>query len=684
MKFCRLSQLLCLISQMTLIADEGMWTYDALPKGKIHELYGVDLSDQWFEHLKNASLRVGGCGSGSFVSKDGLVLTNHHVAQKAIANLSTKDRDLMQTGFLATKKEEELKCENFFIERLVSIEDVTGKIRSVLDETLSSDKIAERIRSEISKIKVEAKGKTQLEPEVVALYHGAIYHLYLYERYTDVRLVMAPEKEIAFMGGDADNFEFPRYDLDMTFLRVYKEGKPLQVKDYLKWSDKGPQAGNLLFVSGHPGSTVRNITSSQLQFMQDYSLPYAIASLKAKKKAYLAYAKESEEAKRIADIYLFSIENSLKVLKGMEKELINSSIFEKKLAFEESIAKDPTIAQSFKDIGEACGEYASYFKQFCLLESPSLASSKLFRYARHLWRLAEEVQKKNEDRLLEYNDADLETLKIALCANEPIYKGAEKIELILALRAFLKEIEEGHPLREEIRAFGSIESYVDHVVNGTTLERSSIRVDLLADLEKIQQSVDPMIHLAALMDPDARAIRKQKEERFNGVALKAYSSIFERIFESKDSSLKESLYPDATFTLRFSFGKMAGFSDEGKWVDPVTKIGGTFDHASAHHFKEPYALPVSWEDKEDQLNKEVPFNFISTHDIIGGNSGSPMVDEKGELVGLVFDGNKYSFASSYLHDEVKGRTISVHSEGMLEALRSIYHADSLIKELLAD
>lgn len=622
-----------------LSADEGMWTFDALPKE-------LELDQEWRDHVQKAALRISLGGSGSFVSSEGLVLTNHHVGAKAIHNLSSQERDLLKNGFVAKSFEEELKCPNMFVDQLVSIEDVTEKVAKQ-----ASLEIA------IATIEKEAEEKTGLYPKVISLYQGAKHHLYLYKRYMDIRLVLAPEKAVAFFGGDAENFEYPRFDLDFCFFRVYENDKPLITPDYLVWSEQGAQEGEPLFVVGNPGKTQRMLTWAHLKFVEEYDYAFLRELLEDFRQTLITFGEECDENQRIAAGDLARIENSLKVIRNYQEELSEGSLLEEKRATE-------TQGGPFQDLEESLNQAKEYYPQLLVL---AINPSQLGSIARHLVRLSEERKKPSIERLKEYRDTELPSVEQSLLSKEPIYKNLEKARLKIYFRWLSKTLGEDHPLSKRLQKID-----INQLVDESKLDDLDYRKDLFDHPEKVEISTDPFILLAKEIDPFAREVRKKKEDVLDVELGKSYTEIVAQ------GGFR---YPDATFSLRLSSGSVLGYEEEGKYLEPMTSLGGLFTTAREKENQDPYYLPQIWFEKEALLNKDLPLNFVTTHDITGGNSGSPMINKKGELVGLIFDGNRYSFSDNFRYIEGKGRAISVHSRAILEAVKKVYGADRIVEEI---
>ena len=685
-----LAGLFLMSATATACADEGMWVFNNLPLGTLKARYGFEPPPLWAEHLRSSAVRFNNGGSGSFVSADGLIMTNHHVGADTLSKLGTKDKDYYRDGFFAKTYDEEAKAPDLELNVLVGIEDVTARVTAGVTAGLDDATAEKARRKAMAEIEKESTDKTGLRSDVVTLYQGGQYHLYTYKKYTDVRLVFAPEFDAAFFGGDPDNFEYPRYDLDVCFFRAYENGKPARPPHHLKWSKNGTSDGDLVFVAGHPGRTDRLNTLASLEFQRDVAVPTILDYLHTKEAFLLEYGKRGAEAFRQSKEDLFGIQNSRKARVGGLGGLRDQAFMARKAAGENElrarIASDPkkkeTYGAAWERIAEAQKTAAQLIKAFNFLERGFAFDSTLFRIARTLVRLAEEKPKPNSDRLKEYRDSGLQSLELQLFSEAPIYPEYEEAKLAHAL-AYWKKNMPDHPLVERVLRGRSPEEAARDFVRNTKLADIAVRKKLAeGGKAAIEHCDDPMIKLALAVDADARAVRKEREDKVEGVEASNYALIARAQFEDKG----DSVYPDATFTLRLAFGVVKGYLVDGKSIPPYTTIGGAFQHALEHGNKEPYALPASWHEakKSAALNLETPLNFVSTADIIGGNSGSPVVNRDNEVVGLIFDGNIQSLVLDYGYDDKLARAVSVDSRGIIEALRSVYHADRLVKELAGE
>lgn len=667
-------------------ADEGMWPFNNVPKAEIKRRYNFEITDAWLRKVQMASVRFNSGGSGSFVSPDGLVMTNHHIAQDTLAKISNPQKDYMKDGFYARTHAEEVKSPDLELNVLVSIEDVTNRVNAAVKDGMSAAEANAARNAVINTISEESTKATGLRSDVVTLYQGGQYNLYRYKKYTDVRLVFAPEFPIAFFGGDPDNFEYPRYDLDLAFFRVYENDKPVKVENYFQWSKAGAKDGELIFVSGHPGSTSRLNTVAHLEYLRDAGFPFLLKYLEHQRAMLQEFGKGGEEQARRAQETLFSIENSLKARKGGLEGLRDQSIMAKKMAAEQKlrqmIAANPKMQKDYGNawdaIAKAYQALPSYERERRFTELGWGINSTYFTYARMLVRIAAEDAKSNGERLREYTQSARPSLELQLYSPAPTYDDFEKFKLTDSLTFMRDELGADHALVKKVLNGKTPAERAAELIEGTKLKDVDYRKQLAAGGQQaIASSTDPMIVLAREIDPEARALRRRYEEEVTGVGRVNYAKVARALFDTEGTKM----YPDATFTLRLSYGTVKGYKDKGKDIQPFTNFAGLYQHAAANGNKYPYELPARWVEKKSALDLNTPFNFVSTADIIGGNSGSPVINKKAEIVGLIFDGNIQSLAGDFIFDETQNRAVSVDSRGMIEALRKVYGMNELVSEL---
>lgn len=661
-------------------ADEGLWLFNQPPRGVLKEKYQFEPSDAWLAHLQRSSVRFNSGGSGSFVSSDGLVMTNHHVSADCIQKLSAKDRDYLRGGFHAKTRAEELKCHDLELNVLMSIEDVTDRVNAAVKPGMTSAEAFKARRAVMNTIEKESHEKTGLRSDVVTLYHGGRYHLYRYKKYTDVRLVFAPEQDIAFFGGDPDNFEYPRYDLDICFVRVYEDGKPAKVEHFLKWSEAGAADGELIFVAGHPGHTDRLDTVAHLEFLRDRVFPQSLSVLYRWEVLLSTFSERSRENARRARDDLFGVQNSRKARLGGLSGLQDPAVMDQKRREEAALrsALKPEDQAPWSNVSEAMKSWGEIYQRHYLLERGVAFNSELFRIARMLVRMADETTKPNADRLHEYAESGLESLRLALFSEAPIYSDLETLKLADSLAMYLEMAGPHDELVRQALAGKSPNERAAQLVGGTQLADVAVRKKLAeGGAQAIAASTDPMIQLARLVDEPARKVRRTYEDRVEEPLRQAYAKIALKQFEVRGSNV----YPDATFTLRLSFGAVQGYTAMGKPQPPWTTLAGAFQRAKEQDNREPFRLPDSWTARKQKLDLGTPFNFVATADIIGGNSGSPVVNRAGEVVGIIFDGNLESLVWDFVYTEKLGRAIAVHSQAIREALRKVYDAAALADEL---
>jgi hypothetical protein len=668
-------------------ADEGMWTFDNPPLKQWKERYNFEPTKEWLDRVRLASVRLNDGGSGSFVSPDGLLMTNQHVASGQLSKVSTKERDYTKNGFYARTQADELKCPDLEINVLVSYEDVTRRVQGAVKPGATDAQANEQRTAEKAAVERESNQQTGLRSDVVTLYSGGEYWLYRFKKYTDIRLVFAPEEQIAFFGGDYDNFTFPRYNLDFAFFRVYENDKPLRTENYFKWSKQGPAEGEFVIAPGNPGSTNRMLTVAQLKYHRDLGNPLQMQVWSSRRDALSRYAAQGPEQARRAQASRRSLENSIKRLVGQQEGLNNPRSFarreeeEKKLLAE--IARRPDAqrkyAAAWDEIAAAYSELPAQSKR---LAFSTLAPSRLANIASQLVRYAEETRKPNAQRLEEYRENRLESLRLTLLSPAPIYADLEESVLAGWLEEARKTLGPNDPFVRAALEGSTPAEVVRRVMAGTKLADVAARKALVeGGAEAVAKSDDPLLALARRIEPVYRELRAWNEQKI----LSVETSAGQRIAEARFAVYGKSVYPDATFSLRISYGRVLGYEEDTTLVPYKTTFYGLYERARAFDEKPPFDLPERWREGKSRLELSTPFNFVYTADTIGGNSGSPVINRDAEIVGLNFDSNIQKLPNRYWYvdDPEGGRAVAVHSASMIEALRKMYDAGKLADELTA-
>ena len=668
-------------------ADEGMWLFNDPPRKLLAERYGFEPADAWLEHVQKASVRFNNGGSGSFVSAEGLILSNHHVGADAVQKLSGAGRDYLKDGFLARSRSEELPCVDLELNVLMSIEDVTGRVNAAVQAGMSPEDAFQARRAVMAAIEQESLDRTGLRSDVVTLFQGGRYHLYRYKRYTDVRLVFSPEQQIAFFGGDPDNFEYPRYCLDMVLFRAYEDGRPARTEHHLKWNVRGAAEGELVFVSGHPGRTGRSLTMAELEYDRDSRLPYTLERLYNLDVILTAYSARGAENERRAKDQLLGVQNGRKALRGQLAGLLDPGIIRLKAEDEEALRRELSSSERWRPVLDAWNRIeaaqaviAQHAIEYRFLEAGHAFGGDLFDIARTLARATDELPKPNGERLSEFRDSALESLKLGLFSEKPIHDDLEQLLLSESLTWFATKLGPTHAIVQAVLEGKSPrERAADLVLNSRVGKVDARRKLFGGGRESIATANDPMIDLALRIDDASRAVRKIIEAQ-DELKQQAHAKIAEARFALAGTSR----YPDATFTLRLAFGTVAGYLDQSEVLPHQTRIQGLYERAEDQHHRPPFDLPARWIESRNELDLSTPINFVSTCDIIGGNSGSPVINRNGELVGLIFDGNIHSLVLDHIYTEEQARAISVHPAAMVEALKRVYTADDLIAEILGE
>ena len=657
-----------------------MWLPNALPLDRLKS-FAFSPSQSWIENLQLASVHIG--ASGSFVSPDGLILTNHHVALRGLHNISTPTHNYVADGFFAKSRADEVKLPGQEVSVLLSIEDVTARVNAAVPATLSPEAAVKARHAVFAAIERESLEKAGNHSTVVTLYGGALYHLYRYNRYTDIRLVFAPEFQAAFFGGDLDNFEYPRYCLDIAFMRAYENNQPAHIEHFLKLAPQGVADNELVFVSGHPFRTDRFLTADMLRTMRDTTLRFRLNALKRAEKALLDYSAQNDESKREAADDLFGVQNSRKALAPRLAALQSGLVDEEQKRqdqFRAALRAHPNLKQTdqaYDTIAAAEKSRRQLEARRDLLEADWALNSQLFRYARTIIRIVAENQLPDPDRLPEYTASKRDELEHELFAGTPIYPNLEIAKLTDSLQLLLDTLGPTDPTVQKILANQSPAQRAAQLVHNTKLGAPSERLLLAhATPAQLQSSTDPMIQLALAIDPEARSLRKQFESQVTEPETRALADINRARFALNGPNE----YPDATGTLRFSFGIVKGYQQNTQLLPPWTTFAGAFQHERSHDSTYPYVLPESWHEAFS-FNPSTPLDFVSTLDTTGGNSGSPIVNRAGQQVGILFDSNHQGVANSLLYTDEQARSIAVDSRAILESLQHIYHATSLLNEL---
>jgi len=664
------------------LADEGMWTFDNVPKADIARKYGTVITDAWLERVQRSVVRLESGCTGSFVSAEGLILTNHHCAAECLTNNSTAERDLLANGFVAGRREDEVRCQGEQVSVLMATENVTDRIRRAVAQATGEAAITARNQA-LTNLESECetaskKTASPLACEAVTLYQGGQYWLYKYKRFEDIRLVFAPEDAIAAFGGDPDNFQFPRWCLDMSLLRAYENGKPAATSTHLRIEWAGAAEHQPVFVAGHPGTTQRLLTVAQLKTQRDVYLPFWLLRYSELRGRLVQYSKTSAEAQRRAKDYLDSIENSHKVRRVQLSSLLDDRLMDRRIADERKLrasvpAKTPAAA-AWDEIARAEQRYRDILIPYTWLEGGAGFNSELFGFARLLVRAADERAKPNASRLREYTDASIPRLRAELEAKTPVYPDLEQVRLSFSLERMREYLGPDHPVVKAVLGADSPDDRARQLVTGSTLADPQVRIRLFDNAQDVKSSTDPMIVLARSIDAESRRLRTIYENEVDAPERRAQQAIADARFKVYGTRV----YPDATFTLRLTYGAVEGWSESGMPVPPFTRLDRLYERATG---ASPFALPKRWLDAKRSLDLNARANFVATTDIIGGNSGSPMVNAAGNIVGLVFDGNIHSISGSYWFDAQKNRTVAVHPQYIRTALERVYQLQALSKEL---
>jgi hypothetical protein len=666
-------------------ADEGMWTFDAFPAARMRTAYGFAPDQAWLDHVRLSAARLTGGCSSSVVSSDGLLLTNHHCVLGCAQDLSSASDDYVKDGFLADDRSKERKCPGQQAEILTAITDVTPRVTAAIGaatgEALTSARTAV-----VAAIESEGTCKDPgIRCQVVTLYGGGQYKLYRYRKYSDVRLVYAPETAIGQFGGDPDNFNFPRYGLDAGFLRLYENGAPVATPVHLKWDDRAPKPGEIVFAAGNPGSTQRLYTQSQIEMRRDLSMPLTLVLLSEWRGRLISAMADDPQKARTGEDTLFGIENSFKAYSGMERSLEDPA-FTARLAADErdlraKVAADPALAARIGDpwaqVTKATDAYRDIYLPYTFLEGLAGFRSSLYDYAVTLVRAAEERQKPDGERLPEYTDSRLPLMEKELLDPRPVYPWLERLEMDMWLSKTREYLTADDPAVRTLLGRDSPETLSQRLVDGCGLADPTVRARLFAGgMAAIRASDDPMIRFVLATDPQARAVLRAYRAQVDGPITAAQS----KLAQARFAVYGEGSYPDATFTLRITYGPVEGWTERGRPVPPTTTFAGLYDRATG---EAPYQLTPRWLAARDKLDMATVLDFSAALDVTGGNSGSPVIDREGDVIGALFDGNIHSLGGAFGFDPALNRSVVVSTAAVEAALKTVYPAPNLLRELHA-
>ena len=662
-------------------ADEGMWTFDGFPEAVVNAQYGAEVNQAWLDHVRLSTIRLTNC-TASFISPNGLILTNHHCVESCLAELSSKDNNLLELGFQSSDKLPERRCSTQLADVLVGMENVTDRILKStrgLDDKLANE-ARKRMLTELEQSCEVASNRSasgRMKCQAVTLYQGGEYFIYKYKRYDDVRLVFAPEGDIAAFGGDPDNFQYPRWSLDFSILRAYEHGKPAKTPDHFQIDFAGPVSGDLVFVAGHPGTTQRLATRAQLEFERDLSLPENLLRSAELRGRYIQFGRTNPANRQLLEAPLNNLENGLKVRRKLLDALHDDALLARKSQDESALRSGGGVdaMDPWAQIASAIQRERVLYLPYVFIENGQGFNSVLFRFARFLVRAADEREKPNADRLHEYADGSLPRLEQQLYARIPIYSEAEALTLSFSLQHMREWLGPDYPLVRTLLASDSPDSLAARLVAETKLDDPLVRKQLWGGGKAaIDASRDPMITLARSLDAESRAIRKQFEDEVEA----PISAASERIAVKRFKAYGTRVYPDANFTLRLNYGTVQGWVENGAPIDPFTHLGRAFDRATG---VSPFKIPDRWMNIKSRLDMDTPFCISTNNDIVGGNSGSPLIDTQGRIVGLMFDGNIHSISGDYWFDTAKNRAVALHPAIIREALDKVYGAKDLLKEM---
>ena len=653
-------------------ADEGMWTFDNFPIQTVNDKYGTRIDQAWLDRVRNAAVRIQGC-SASFVSDEGLILTNWHCVVGCVQELSTPEQDFVKNGFMTANREEERRCPGQTAEVLVDIVDVTDRVLAS-GEGLEGAAFNAARTAETNAIQTEAcAGDPKFNCQVISFYRGGRYALYKFRRYDDVRLVFAPENQAAFFGGAPDNFNFPRYALDAGFLRAYENGQPVESPNFLRWNPNAPAEGDVTFVAGNPGSTSRLLTMSQLERLRDQQLPVTLIQTSELRGRLLEYSLTGDEAKRLSFDPIFGLENSFKVYYGQQGALTDPAFMAAKREAEAElrarVAADPNLVQQigdpWTDLEEVQTVARDLYLPFRQLEASAGGGSTLYQMARGIVRASKNTS---------MTEAQRARLVAAVGAETPIAMEMEEIRLRYWLSKTREYLTVDHPEVKAMLGRESPEALAERLISGTQMEDAAFRARAATMTTEELAAADPLLAFIIANDAAAQAIGARWAAEVNAPTARAA----EKVAQARFAVYGTNQYPDATFSLRLSYGQVAGWTHRGVTVPPFTYMGGLYERATG---AEPFNAAQAFIDNESRVNKDTVYDFTSTNDIIGGNSGSPVINAAGEVIGAAFDGNIHSLGGSFGYDGTLNRTVSVSTAAITEALRNIYPSPNLLEEL---
>jgi hypothetical protein len=668
-------------ASLPAMANEGMWTFDNFPASAVRQSFGADITPAWLDHVRLSTLRLTNC-TASFVSREGLILTNHHCIESCLAELSSKEKSLLELGSRASARTEEQRCPAQHADVLVGTENITDTVLKA-DSGLSdaaANTARKKLLTSLEQACEQASAKTKsgkLECQSVRLYQGGQYFLYKYKRYSDLRLVFAPEADIASFGGDPDNFQFPRWSLDFSILRAYENNKPAQTPNFLQIDFAGPNAKQLVFVAGDPGTTARLQTRSQLEFDRDVTLPISLLRASELRGRYIQFGKNNVGDERITLAPLNILQNGIKVRRKELDALNDDALLDGKSRAEQALRAAAGISgpDPWAEIAAASSRERVLYLPYSFIENAAGFSSALFRNARVLLRAADERLKPNKDRLREFTDAELPRMQRDLYAQVPVYPEFEQMTLSFSLERMREWLGPDHPVVRNLMSKESPDALATRLIAETQLNDAGFRKRLWqGGKTAVDASHDPMIALARFIDPDARALRRQFEDEVEAPIATAA----EKIAAARFKAYGTNTYPDATFSPRLNYGTVEGWVENGASVPPFTYLERAFERATG---AAPFKIPDSWMRVKAQLDMNTPFCISTSNDIVGGNSGSPLIDVDGKIVGLMFDGNIHSIAGRYWFNPENNRAIAVHPAIIREALDKVYGARELLTEL---